>query len=119
MQGSQSGTIICMLHTRDLFECLAPQTPIELRSMCRELPFVYRTKHINDLLAEFRRKKQHMAVVTDDYGGTLGLVTMEDVLEELVCEIFDETDEIQELPICPLEEHLYRVAGEVNIDDLF
>lgn len=111
--------IIGMLHTRDLLVCLAKKQTINIRSMCRELPFVYRTKHINDLLAEFRRKKQHMAIVTDDYGGTLGLVTLEDVLEELVGEIFDELDDIEELPIQKLNDTLYRVAGEVNIDDLF
>ena len=111
--------IIGMLHTRDLFSCLAQNKPVDVRALCRDIPFVYRTKHINDLLAELRRKKQHMAIVTDDYGGTLGLVTMEDVLEELVGEIFDETDEVEELPIQKLEDNLYRVAGEVNIDDLF
>lgn len=111
--------IIGMLHTRDLFNCLAQNKPVNVRELCRDIPFVYRTKHINDLLAELRRKKQHMAIVTDDYGGTLGLVTMEDVLEELVGEIFDETDEVEELPIQKLEDNLYRVAGEVNIDDLF
>ena len=111
--------IIGMLHTRDLFSCLAQNKPVNVRELCRDISFVYRTKHINDLLAELRRKKQHMAIVTDDYGGTLGLVTMEDVLEELVGEIFDETDEVEEMPIQKLEENLYRVAGEVNIDDLF
>ena len=111
--------IIGMLHTRDLFECLALHKDIDVRALCRQLPFVYRTKHINDLLAELRRQKQHMAIVTDDYGGTLGLVTMEDVLEELVGEIFDETDKIEELPVQQLEEHLFRVAGEVNVYDLF
>ena len=45
---------------------------------------MYRTKRINELLAELRREKQHMAIVTDEHGGTLGLVTMEDILEELV-----------------------------------
>lgn len=110
--------IIGMLHTRDLFECLATGAEIKVRELCRELPFVYRTKRINDLLAELRRKKQHMAIVTDEHGGTLGLVTMEDVLEELVGEIFDETDEEEELPIRPLREDLYRVAGEVSVNDL-
>ena len=111
--------IIGMLHTRDLFECMARNKPIDVRAMCRELPFVYRTKRINDLLAEFRRQKQHMAIVTDDYGGTLGLVTLEDVLEELVGEIFDETDEVEKLPVQQLEEHLFRVAGEANVYDVF
>ncbi len=110
--------IIGMLHTRDLFKCLAQNKPVDVRALCRDIPFVYRTKRINDLLAELRRKKQHMAIVTDDYGGTLGLVTMEDVLEELVGEIFDETDEVEELPIQKLRDDLYRVAGEANIDDL-
>ena len=110
--------IIGMLHTRDLFECMARRKAIDVRGLCRELPFVYRTKRINDLLAEFRRDKQHMAIVTD-YGGTLGLGTMEDVLEELVGEIFDETDKVQVLPVQQLEEHLFRVAGEANIYDVF
>ena len=109
--------IIGMLHTRDLFNCLAKGEAIDVRSLCRELPFVYRTKHINDLLAELRRQKQHMAIVTDEHGGTLGLVTMEDVLEELVGEIFDETDEDEELPIQPLGEQMYRIAGEVSLND--
>ena len=111
--------IIGMLHTRDLFSCLARGEAVDVRALCRDIPFVYRTKHINDLLAELRRKKQHMAIVTDDYGGTLGLVTMEDVLEELVGEIFDETDEVEELPVQQLEEHLFRVAGEANVYDVF
>ncbi len=110
--------IIGMLHTRDLFECLARHQDIDVRKLCRDLPFVYRTKRINDLLAELRRQKQHMVIVTDEHGGTLGLVTMEDVLEELVGEIFDETDKDEELPIRPLGENLYRVAGEVSIYDL-
>ena len=80
--------IIGMLHTRDLFNCLAQNKPVNVRELCRDIPFVYRTKHINDLL-------------------------------ELVGEIFDETDEVEELPIQKLEDNLYRVAGEVNIDDLF
>ena len=107
-----------MLHTRDLFDCLAAEQPIEVSRLLRPIPFVYRTKHINDLLAEFRRTNQHMAVVTDDYGGTLGIVTMEDVLEELVGEIFDETDEV-ETPVRAIGENLYRVDGDVNIYDLF
>ena len=110
--------VIGMLHSRDLFECLATGKPIEVRKICRSIPFVYRTKRINALLNEFRRTNQQMAIVTDDYGGTMGLVTMEDVLEELVGEIFDETDEV-ETPVRLIGENQYRVDGDVNIDDLF
>lgn len=111
--------IIGMLHTRDLFQCLAQNKPVDVRALCRDIPFVYRTKHINTLLAEFRRKQQHMAIVTDDFGGTLGLVTLEDVLEELVGEIFDETDEAEPPVVQNIGENLYRAAGEAPIDELF
>ena len=111
--------IIGMLYSKDLLGCLARGEEIDLRRLCRELPFVYRTKHTSDLLAELRRQKQHMAVVVDDYGGTLGIVTMEDLLEELVGEIFDETDEAEEGPIQPVGEGLYRVEGDAPVDDLF
>ena len=110
--------IVGMLHTRDLFNCLATGRPIVVQELCRPVPFVYRTKRINELLAEFRRTSQQMAVVTDDYGGTLGIVTMEDVLEELVGEIFDETDEV-ETPVTQIGDDLYRVDADVNIYDLF
>ena len=111
--------IIGMLHTRDLFQCLAEGRTPNVRGLCRDIPFVYRTKHINDRLAEFRRKKQHMAIVTDDYGGTLGLVTLEDVLEELVGEIFDETDAAEAPAVQNIGEELYRVAGEASVDEMF
>lgn len=111
--------ILGMLHTRDLFACLARHEPVRVRALCREVLFVYRTKPIDELLADFRRQKHHMAIVTDDYGGTLGLVTLEDVLEELVGEIFDETDLEDALPLEQLSDRLYRVSGESDIYDIF
>ncbi len=110
--------IIGMLHSRDLLACLAKGEPVDARRLCREVPFVYWQKHINALLAEFRHSSQQMAIVTDEYGGTLGLVTMEDILEELVGEIFDETDQV-ETPLKKLGEGLYRADADLNIDDLF
>lgn len=108
-----------MLHVRDVFRCLAQGRPIVLEELKRELLFVYRTKRLSDLLAEFRRTQHHIAVVADDYGGTLGLVTLEDVLEELVGEIFDETETAQPSPVQQLSDDLYRVEGDANIDDMF
>lgn len=76
-----------------LKELLDTHTP-DIRSMLTEPMFVPQTKKLPEVLDQMRRNKFHMVIVTDDYGGTLGLATMEDILEELVGEIWDETDEI-------------------------
>lgn len=70
------------------------------------------------MLAEFKRRKAHIAIVTDDYGGTMGIVTMEDLLEEIVGDIWDE-DEEEELPFQQLPDGSYEVSGDMDIDDLF
>ena len=110
--------VVGVLYAKDLLACLAKGESIVIRQVMRDAMFVYRTKKINSLLADFRRTKQHMAIVTDDYGGTLGLVTMEDVLEELVGEIWDETDS-DCVPIRQIADNKWEVRGEVNIEDLF
>lgn len=110
--------IIGMLHSRDVMLCQAAGETVSARALCREMPVVYWQKHINDLLSEFRREKQQMAIVTDEYGGTLGLVTMEDILEELVGEIFDETDKVK-TSLKKIGDDLYRADADLNVDDLF
>ncbi len=113
--------ILGILHTRDLLACLAKGQTADLRRLCREAMFIYRTKNIDELLTDFRREKCHMAIVTDDFGGTLGLVTMEDILEELVGEIFDESDdaEDEELELEKIDPYTFRLAGECDIRDAF
>ena len=110
--------VVGILYAKDVLECLVKQRPVAVRTLMRPVLYVYRTKHINALLAEFRREKQHMAVVTDDYGGVMGLVTMEDILEELVGEIWDETDR-EEPPVRRLSDRCWEVAGEQNVEDFF
>lgn len=75
-------------------ELLDTETP-DIRALITEVGFVPHTKKLPAVLEDMRRNKQHIVVVTDDYGGTLGIVTMEDILEELVGDIWDETDEIE------------------------
>ena len=113
--------ILGILHTRDLLACLAKGQKADLRALCREAMFVYRTKAIDELLTDFRREKCHMAIVTDDFGGTVGLVTLEDILEELVGEIFDESDveEDTELELEKIDPYTFRLAGECDIRDAF
>ena len=110
--------IIGVLYAKDMLSCLAKGKEMQPRRMKREVLFVYRTKRISDLLSELRHKKQHMAIVTDEHGGTVGLVTMEDILEELVGEIWDETDRA-ETPIRRIDEHRFLVDGDVRTEDLF
>lgn len=110
--------VIGVLHGKDLLTAYVHGGSFDIRSMVHECLYVYRSKPISELLQEFKRRKLHMAVVTDEYGGTLGLVTMEDILEELVGEIWDESDEVTE-EITRTDENLYEVQGDFNIEDFF
>ena len=78
--------------------------------------FVHQSERITDLLKRLQKEKSHIAIVIDEYGGTLGIVTMEDILEELVGDIWDEHDEVVE-EFKQLAEDTYMVDGAVNMDD--
>ena len=88
----------------------------DVRRLITPVMFVHRTMNISKLLNDMRRSKMQMAIVTDDYGGTLGLVTMEDCLEELVGEIWDEYDQVEE-DFVPLGDDVYEVSGDYNVYD--
>ena len=90
----------------------------DLRKLITPVMFVHSTMSISTLLNDLRRQKMQMAIVTADYGGTLGLVTMEDCLEELVGEIWDEYDKVEE-EFVDLGNDVYEVSGEMNIYDMF
>ena len=81
-----------VLYIKDLIPHISSKN-VDWNSMCHEALFVPETKKINDLLKEFQEKKIHLAIVVDEYGGTSGIVTLEDVLEEIVGEINDEFDD--------------------------
>ncbi len=91
--------------------------PENLRDMLMEPCFVYKTTKLPKVLEQLRREKKHLAVVTDEYGGTLGLITMEDVLEQIVGEIWDETDEVEPEEIIPVSDGVYDVDGDLIIGD--
>lgn len=110
--------VIGILHTRDYLEAKLKGQNADIRKMISEPYFVHKTKKISSLLNDFRKNKLHIAVVTDDYGGTLGIVTMEDLLEELVGEIWDE-DEVEEKEITQTGADSYEVSGDMSISDFF
>ncbi len=111
--------IVGILYAKDLLPFLktgAPERP-PLRSLLRTPVFVPESMTVDDLLHEMQRRKVHLAVVLDEYGGTAGLVTIEDLLEEIVGEIQDEYDE-EEPMIVHLSADEARVDGRADVDDL-
>ena len=113
-----SDRIIGILHTKDLLEALVRGDAIDLASMVQPAFFVYKTKKLSSLLADFKRNKTHVAIVTDDYGGTVGMVTMEDLLEELVGDIWDEDEEIIQ-DFVQIDSQHFLISGDLTIRDLF
>ena len=109
--------IVGILHTRDYLEAMSRGEKPDIESLMQKPFFVYKTRKLAALLSDFKRKRTHIAIVADEYGGTLGIVTMEDLLEELVGEIWDEDEEI-ELPCRKIGEGCYEVSGDMPLDDL-
>src|SRR5881409_3684161 len=110
--------IVGVLYTKDLLPHLAGlPMDFDLRAQLHPPYFVPESKRADVLLQEFQAKKLHMAIVVDEYGGTAGLVALEDLLEELVGEIVDEYDEPERL-IQKLDATTFRVAGKLPIDEL-
>ena len=89
----------------------------DIRSIIQEVPHIADTKLISEAMRSMQRSKVHLAIVTDQYGGTKGMITLEDIIEELVGEIYDEDDEII-TNIVKLDDNRYECAGDVNISDL-
>jgi putative hemolysin len=111
--------IIGIVYAKDLLPFLkanAPEPP-PMRSLLRPPVFVPESMSVDDLLHELQRRKVHLAIVLDEYGGTAGLVTIEDLIEEIVGEIQDEYD-VEEPMIERLSEDEARVDGRAAIDDL-
>ena len=110
--------IIGLVLAKDLIPILrSPPAEFSLRSIMRPVHVVPGSREVEEVLADFKRLKEHMAIVLDEYGGTAGLVTMEDLLEEIVGEILDEYDEPPELPERETGD-LVIVPGNTNIGEL-
>src|SRR5205823_9812287 len=110
--------IVGILHVRDLFGALVDRglAAVEVEQLVRPAYVVPETKDLAALLTEFRRTNQHMAIVVDEYGGMEGIVTLEDLLEEIVGEIEDEYD-LPDETIEQVDDHTIRIDGTFPIDD--
>jgi putative hemolysin len=110
-------SIVGVIHAKDLLNVLREcQETFDLRSVMREAYFIPETKDVGELLREFRKTNTQMAIIKDEYGGTAGLVTVEDLLEEIVGEIRDEYDE-EEPMVQLIDEHTAVVNARMRIDD--
>jgi gliding motility-associated protein GldE len=107
-----------ILYAKDILPYTNSPDNFKWQSLVRPPHFVPETKKINDLLKEFQIKKIHMAVVIDEYGGTSGIITLEDVLEEIVGEITDESDE-DETRFRKIDERTYIFEGKILLNDFF
>jgi putative hemolysin len=110
--------ILGVLHVRDLFSALHDRgiAEVKIEEVLRPVHIVPETKDLAALLAEFRRTNQHMAVVVDEYGATQGIVTLEDLLEEIVGEIEDEFD-LPDESVERVDDHTVRIDGTFPLDD--
>ena len=115
--------VIGILHVKDVLKALISNKPFDIKELVRKPFFVPVSKHIDDLLKELRRKKVHIAIVVDEYGGVSGIVSMEDIIEEIIGDIQDEfdheTDDVVELGkgswLCDARVNLDALAEETNL----
>ena len=109
--------IVGMLYIKDLLAYVYLKKEVKIKKLMREAYFVPENKPINDLFRDLQKNKHQIAIVLDEYGGTAGLITMEDIIEELVGNIFDEYDDI-EPEYEQIDENTFRISGSVSIFDL-
>jgi putative hemolysin len=117
--GEDLDEILGILYVKDLM-VLAKKgtTNIPVKSVLREAYFVPDTKSIVEILDEFRRTQVHMAIILDEYGGTIGVLTIEDLIEEIIGEIKDEYDLHEEDEIEKINDFKYKVDARINVEDL-
>ncbi|MDR0637798.1 MAG: hemolysin family protein [Spirochaetaceae bacterium] len=109
--------IIGILYVKDVLRCLVKAQPFAVETLVRPAFFVPESKHIDDLLREFRKKRVHIAIVVDEYGGVSGIVCMEDILEEIIGDIQDEFDNEQE-DVVQTGDGAFLCDARVNLEDL-
>ena len=110
--------IIGILHLNHFYKEYVSNDRVNIRSLLLPVTYVHKTMPLPDVLEKMKDSKSHMVVVLDEYGGTMGILTMEDVLEQLVGEIWDETDEIEREFVCIDDTH-FETDGDMRIYDFF
>jgi len=109
--------VIGVVHTKDLLKRIVNDEKIALKDICRDVYFVPESKMIDDLLSEFKKRRSHIAIAVDEYGGTAGLITLEDILEELVGDIQDEFDS-EEALLKRIDDDMVLCNAKIHVDEL-
>ncbi|MDR2601413.1 MAG: hemolysin family protein [Spirochaetaceae bacterium] len=109
--------VVGVLYVKDVLRVLLRKETFNLEKLSRSAYFVPESKHIDELLREFKRRRVHIAVVVDEYGGVSGIICMEDILEEIIGDIQDEFDNERE-DVVRLSENSFLCDGRVNLEDL-
>ena len=110
--------IVGIMSTKKLIKAIAAGEHVTLQDVMVPPLFVHKTRMVSSIIREFRDKHMQAAIVVDEYGGTLGMVTMEDIMEEIVGEIYDERDAVEN-EIVQIDAHTCIVDGDANLYDLF
>jgi len=109
--------IIGVLYLNKFYRQLTDTDALDVRKLLSKPIYVYRTTKLPAALNELRAAKQHLAIVTDEYGGTLGVVTIEDIMEQLVGEIWDDNDIVEKDEVVERSEGLYELDGDMQMSD--
>jgi gliding motility-associated protein GldE len=107
-----------ILYVKDLLAHLDKAADFNWKTLIREAYFIPESKKIDDLLGEFQAKKIHLAIVVDEYGGNSGIITLEDIIEEIVGDITDEFDD-EDIAYSKLDENNYVFEGKTPLKDLY
>jgi gliding motility-associated protein GldE len=113
--------ILGVIHSKDVLPYInsdIERTTINWRTIARKALFVPSTKKVDDLLRDFQQEKTHIAIVVDEYGGTEGLITLDDILEEIVGEISDEYDDVEESLYTKFKSGVYVFDAKIDLDDM-
>jgi putative hemolysin len=106
-----------MIYIKDLLKYFNDNKEVKIKDLIRAAYFVSENKNIDELFRELQKNKHQIAVVLDEYGGTAGLITMEDIIEELVGNIFDEYDDVEN-EYEKIDDNTFMISGSVTISEL-
>ena len=117
--GEDKDEVLGILHAKDLLKYMLAPEQFQLQAVLRPAAFVPEGKSLNSLLKEFREQRNHMAIVVDEYGGVSGLITFEDIIEQIIGDIDDEFDEDESADnIFAVSAERWRIKAVTEIDDI-